>query len=389
MPLKLLLFSFFFFFVLTLSYMNNTNLREIENHKKLHSTSESSKKKLNNISSSIHITFYLNLAFTFFLLFYIVHAFLLPIKKLRKKMLDFLNERYSYQFKIPSNNQVGHLEVAFHALAQKMILNMTELSEVNQAKSDFLNIASHELRTPLTSIYGSLDLLASEFRKKRPPSSIKLIEIAKEESQRLIRLINDILDLSKIEERQLAMKKSWFSLDSLFEKALRNFESILKAEKVFLHKSQNNKAISVYMDSERIYQVLSNLISNAIKHSPVEGNVFLRAFINKKDQIVIEVEDQGPGLSSSDQKAIFKKFHQLPQNKKQHSPLGKGTGLGLAISKAFIEQHGGKIGVKSSPNKGAVFYFILQDWKFEQEKSQRREKNAPKEFMKPESLLVL
>lgn len=378
MSLKFRFILLSFFLMMSLFLSNRMSLKKIK---------ESTEKKnslpkvevIEQMSSSLNFSFYISLFSILLLTVFSLYSLIFPLKRLRKKMLDFLNQRYAYQFTSPAHHEIGHLESAFHALAQKMILNMEELSMINQSKSEFLDIASHELRTPLTSIKGSLTLLAQETFDPIPPSFMKLIKVAEEESNRLICLVNDILDLSKIEAGHFPMKKSWFLLNELFEKAFRNFETLAKVEKVHLQKGEHPRPIWIYMDFDRIYQVLSNLISNAIKHSPLEGIVSLRTSIKSDQRLVVEVRDQGVGLSASDQKRIFEKFKQIQEtqdmNVKKKSSFVKGTGLGLAISKALIKQHGGKIGVRSIPHQGSTFYFTLYDWKYgEQETRPKREK---------------
>ncbi|MCB0393067.1 MAG: hypothetical protein KDD25_00830, partial [Bdellovibrionales bacterium] len=152
--------------------------------------------------------------------------------RLGKKMMDFLNGRYSYKFEVPKNDEVGELETTFNTMAQRVLHNMEELEALDRAKSEFLSIASHELRTPMTSIKGSLGLLTSGAFGDLDVEVKNMIGIAEKETDRLIRLINEILDLAKIEARQMPMKRSWVSLDTIIQDCLKGLEGLSKSSGV-------------------------------------------------------------------------------------------------------------------------------------------------------------
>lgn len=282
-----------------------------------------------------------------------------PLKALSHRMLDFLNNRYTYQFRVPKKNEVGELELNFHSLAQRVLNNIEELKALDSAKSDFLNIASHELRTPLTSIKGSLSLLKSSSDNLPKEKRTKLFEIAENETDRLIRLINDLLDLAKIEAGKLPLEKDWIGIDDVVETTLYSLEGISKTAGVTLAYTSGQCKL-VEIDQDKVQQVITNLVSNAVKYSPENGTVTVEVSIDKSNHLKIAVKDEGEGISPDDQKLIFEKFRQAsgPSN-----PIVKGTGLGLAIARAVIEEHGGVIGVHSQVGKGSSFYFTLPDWK--------------------------
>jgi len=294
--------------------------------------------------------------------FFINRAVIRPLADLSRKMVDFLHDRYTYQFSVPSNDEVGHMQATFNSLAQRVISNMEQLKTLDQAKSEFLSIASHELRTPLTSIKGSLSLMRTGVVGKMNEMAENLLCIAENETDRLIRLINDILDLAKIEARKLPLHQDWHSFDDLVKVSLESLQGLAQQAGVTL-KSENIPPMETYMDSDRIQQVLTNLLSNAIKFSPQGGAVIVRCEINERNQLVVEVRDHGRGIAPEDQEAIFQKFRQATSSR---NPLVKGTGLGLAIAKALVDQHGGEIGVRSVPGEGSSFYFSLPEWRYSQ-----------------------
>ncbi len=309
---------------------------------------------------SLAFIFIIILCLSFFLVTKLVlKSTLKPLKMLSNRMVDFLNNRYTYQFRVPKKNEVGELELNFHSLAQRVLNNIEDLKALDSAKSDFLNIASHELKTPLTSIKGSLSLLRTGVDTLSSKNSKNLFKIAENETDRLIRLINDLLDLAKIEARKFPLKKDWISIDKIIETTLYSLEGISKTANVSLTYTSGQCKI-VNIDKDKVQQVITNLVSNAVKYSPENGTVIVSVTIDKSNYLRVEVKDEGDGISPDDQKLIFEKFRQAscPAN-----PIVKGTGLGLAIAKAVIEEHNGTLNVHSQIGKGSSFYFTLPDWR--------------------------
>ncbi len=296
-----------------------------------------------------------------------------PLKNLSRKMVDFLNDRYTYQFSVPSLDEIGRMQSTFNSLAQRVISNMEQLKTLDQAKSEFLSIASHELRTPLTSIKGSLSLMRSGVTGTMNEMAENLLRIAENETDRLIRLINDILDLAKIEARKLPLNQDWNSLNSLVTVCMQSLEGLAQQAEVTLH-IDTIPPIEAYMDKDRIQQVLTNLVSNAIKFSPKGGQVWVHGIVDNQSKLTIEVSDQGRGIDPQDQEAIFQKFRQATN---ANNPLVKGTGLGLAIARALVEQHGGVIHVRSTPGQGSTFFFTLPEWRFHAKKESKSSPSLP------------
>ncbi len=300
--------------------------------------------------------------------YYTIRSTFKPIKVLYRRMLEFLNNRYTYEFTVPKTNEVGNLHATFNSLAQRVLKNMDELKSLDKAKSEFLSIASHELRTPLTSIKGSLSLLRLGLAGQFDDKSKSLMNIAENETDRLIRLINDLLDLAKIEAGKFPLKKNWCSLNKLIERTTESLGGLSSTSNVPIEISRIPD-IEIYADNDRIQQVLTNFLSNAIKYSPKGKAVIVDIEIDSQENLYILVTDQGIGITPKDQEIIFQKFR---QSTGPNNPLVKGTGLGLAIAKALIEEHGGDINVKSKPNQGATFYFTLKDWRYQLEEQENK-----------------
>lgn len=294
-----------------------------------------------------------------FLMSFIRSKVFRSIDHLSGRMMDFLVDRYSFQFTEPERNEFGNLQKTFNALAQRAINNMEELRLLDQAKSEFVSIASHELRTPMTSIKGSLSLLTSGVMGEVESSSLRLLKIAEVETDRLIRLINDLLDLAKIESKQLPLQCEWMPWREVTEKTIESLLGFAHQGKVQLVCEPSGN-LEVFIDDDRIQQVLTNLISNAVKFSPEHGVVRVKSKVDYKNHLMIEIEDEGPGISEQDQALIFQKFRQGTNSDR---PLVKGTGLGLAIAKALVEEHGGTIGVRAEVGHGSTFYFTIPQWR--------------------------
>lgn len=282
-----------------------------------------------------------------------------PLQSTTNRMADFLDGKYSYNFDSPEENEMGELQATFNSMAQEVLKNMEELKALDSAKSDFLNIASHELRTPMTSIKGSLSLISSGVMGDVTDEILNLIKIAELETDRLVRLINDILDMAKIDAKKLPLKLTWTSLHDLLDKTVLSLNGLAQTFDVKIVK-MDFENIAINVDADRIQQVITNLVSNAVKFSPKNNMVELLVEVKPDMPVKIMVRDHGKGMTPQEKSILFQKFRQVssPDN-----PLVKGTGLGLAIAKALVEEHKGQIDVTTKPNEGSTFYFTIPEWK--------------------------
>jgi signal transduction histidine kinase len=224
---------------------------------------------------------------------------------------------------------------------------------IDRMKSEFISVASHELRTPMTSIKGSVELILSGFAGETSSDTQELLQIAQSGCDRLIRLINDILDLAKIEAGQVKLNLVRTDLTEPVEACLRSLKSLADQGGVTLTLESPADLPLVEVDKDRIHQVVTNLVFNAIKFSPAKGDV--RIDLSSADGWVqCSVTDQGCGIENEDLDKVFGKFQQFGNSH------GKGgTGLGLAITQALIHEHRGKIWVESRVNEGSRFVFLL------------------------------
>lgn len=224
--------------------------------------------------------------------------------------------------------------------------------EAERRVSEFYSVVSHELRTPLSSINGALAVIADGSTGKINPQAMRMVKIALESSERLMRLISDILDWKKIEagKFKLALTKAFPS--SIVDAVVDSASSYAEASGVHL-KKEILSDLPLTLDVDRTTQILTNLVDNAIKFSPRDETVLVRVEL-LADTTRFSVIDRGPGIAPQDLDKLFKVFQQLDSS---DSRLKGGTGLGLSISKSLVELHGGQIGVDSVVGQGSTFWF--------------------------------
>jgi two-component system sensor histidine kinase/response regulator len=225
--------------------------------------------------------------------------------------------------------------------------------EIERMKNEFISVVSHELRTPLTSIVGSLGLLAR--MDDLAEQTQTLLRIAQGNAQRLVRLINDILDVEKIDSGLLTIATEPVELEALLHSALQATQGYAEQHGVTLVLASSDAPAWVRANTDRLMQVLANMLSNAAKFSPRSAHVEVR-LERVRDTFRVSVTDHGPGVPEDFKLRIFGKFAQADSSSSR--PRG-GTGLGLAISKSIIEKLGGKMGYVSTFGQGATFYFDL------------------------------
>ena len=235
--------------------------------------------------------------------------------------------------------------------------DVTERRAIEQMKNEFISIVSHELRTPLTSIRGSLGLLASGLLKKFPDKADKMLKIAVENTDRLVRLINDILDIERLESGKVTVEQQECDLAGLMMGASETMQAMANDNGVKL--VVEPFVTKVWADSDRCLQVLTNLLSNAIKFSNRDGEVKLFAQTEENDSgkwVKVSVQDNGRGIPPDAVAKIFERFGQVDASDSREKG---GTGLGLPICKTIVEQHGGMLWVESEVGKGSTFLFTL------------------------------
>jgi PAS domain S-box-containing protein len=244
--------------------------------------------------------------------------------------------------------------------------DITERQMVERMKDEFVSVVSHELRTPLTSIRAALGLLARGALNTQPDKHQRMLEIASSNTNRLVRLVNDILDIERIRFGKVAMEMQVCDAAELMTQAVDVMQAM--AEKAEIKLAVTPLSVPLQVDPDRIIQTLTNLISNAIKFSPPHTTIQITAKLaTAQDQertpdpasrpsVQFQVTDQGRGIPSDKLETIFAEFQQLDASDSGHQG---GTGLGLAICRSIIQQHGGQIWAESTLGAGSTFYFTL------------------------------
>jgi signal transduction histidine kinase len=265
-------------------------------------------------------------------------------KALGSRMIQNLREAYS------------GLERKVEDRTYELALANEKLKELDRMKSDFVSHVSHELRTPLTAIKGAVDLILREVTGPLTEKQIHYLTRVRSNTQHLASLINDLLDLSKIESRGIEVKSSRVSLSGILHEAVEALRPVAAEKVITLEATIGEPSILIWADRHKINQVLMNLIGNAIKFTPVQGRVTVSASRSGGESVQVSVSDTGPGIPPEEKEKIFAKFYRIAEVNGENP---KGTGLGLAISKALVELHGGKIWVESEPSRGSTFLFTL------------------------------
>ena len=229
-----------------------------------------------------------------------------------------------------------------------------ELEIASKHKSDFLANMSHELRTPLNAILGYTELIIDKIYGDVPENIQEVLERVEKNGRHLLGLINDVLDLSKIEAGQLLLSLDDYSMKEVIHTVFTSVESLAAEKNLELKVSVSPEVAHGKGDQQRISQVFLNLVGNAIKFTEA-GEVRVEATASN-DNFVVSVSDTGPGLSEADKQMIFEEFHQVDGSSTRKKG---GTGLGLSIAKRIVEMHGGRIWVESTVGKGSTFWFTL------------------------------
>ena len=258
------------------------------------------------------------------------------------------------------NERQKNLVQGFFALTS----DISARKAIERMKDEFISVVSHELRTPLTSIHSSLKILATGKLGNLSTKGERMLKIADEQTERLVRLVNNVLDLQSIQSGKVKMNKTACNATELMIEAAQTMQTMAQEHGVKLFTESVN--FLVWADRDYIVQTLTNLLSNAIKFSPPDSTVWLSA--KRKPQpkttkrkksipyITFEVKDRGQGIPANQLETIFERFQQVDSS---DSRKKGGTGLGLAICRQIIEEHGGKIWAESREGKGSTFYFTL------------------------------
>ncbi|MCD2367058.1 cell wall metabolism sensor histidine kinase WalK [Bacillus sp. BS3(2021)] len=284
---------------------------------------------------------------------------------------DLVEQQDSLFLEIEQEERTSVLRVNFSVIQKEhgkidgliaVIYDVTEQEQIDQERREFVANVSHELRTPLTTMRSYLEALA-EGAWQDPNIAPRFLNVTQNETERMIRLVNDLLQLSKFDSKDYQFNKEWIHFIRFFSLIIERFE-MTKEQHVEFISNLPDRELYVEIDPDKITQVLDNIISNALKYSPEGGHITFSVDVNEEEELLyISVKDEGVGIPRKDMEKIFERFYRV--DKARTRRLG-GTGLGLAIAKEMVQAHGGDIWADSIEGKGTTITFTLP-YKEEQE----------------------
>ena len=296
----------------------------------------------------------LSVALAFGLAFLLSGSIIRPIRRMESRLASIASGDFGGHVEVANRDELGALATNINRMNDELGRLYRELEAASRHKSEFLANMSHELRTPLNAIIGFSDVLHAEMAGPLNEKQRQYVEDVRDAGRHLLSLINDILDLSKVEAGRMELALSDVSVEDALATGLTMHQARATRNDIALHLSIEPGVGTIRADERKVRQVVFNLVSNAVKFTPAGGRIDIRA--TQHDGLVeISVADSGVGISAADQERIFEEFAQA-------GPAGaarEGTGLGLALARRFVELHGGRIWVQSEPGAGATFGFTL------------------------------
>jgi len=298
--------------------------------------------------------------------YFFTHSVCSPIKILKDATDRIADGDLDYRIEVTSNDEIGTLGTAFNQMCNK-------LKEMDQMKSEFVSNISHNLKTPLTAIREANDLLLEKIAGPISEPQIKLLTIIKEEAHQLTMMINDLLDISRVEAGLMRYNFQSSDIYDVIRKSTDEIRFLAENKNILIQCENGDSIPKILLDRDKIAQVMDNLLNNAIKFTLPGGTITIKANVveshdvtqffreqnrlnNVHSFVKVSISDTGIGIPAECHKKIFDKFQQVDNKGKGGI---KGTGLGLSIAKHIVLDHGGDIGVESNVGKGSTFLFTL------------------------------
>jgi signal transduction histidine kinase len=277
----------------------------------------------------------------------------LPLRKTQRQLAAIAGGDFAGRVEVPNRDEIGALAADVNRMSDELQRVYGELEKASRHKSDFLATMSHELRTPLNAIIGFSEVLQEQMFGELNERQLAYVNDVLRAGEHLLSLINDVLDLAKIEAGKMELELSRVSIPDVLRSAVSMHSERARRGAIELALTAEPEEVAVTADERRVRQVVFNLLSNAIKFTPEGGRVDVSA--GKDDgYVAIAVADTGPGIPAGDLEAIFEEFEQSSDGKK-----AEGTGLGLPLSRKLVELHGGRLWVESEVGRGSTFRFTL------------------------------
>jgi len=276
-----------------------------------------------------------------------------PIRRIDSRLAAIASGDFSGHVDVPNRDELGALAVNLNRMNDELGRLYRELETASKHKSEFLANMSHELRTPLNAVIGFSDVLRDQMFGELNAKQMEYVDDIHTSGRHLLTLINDILDMSKIEAGRMDLQVSSFSLPEVLRNSVALLRERATRQGIALSLEVDPGIDVIEADERLLKQVIFNLLSNALNFTERGGHVEVAAR-DRGDQVAISVRDDGVGIAPDDQARIFLEFEQAGK-----STVQEGTGLGLALSRRFVELHGGRLTVDSAPGAGSTFTFTL------------------------------
>ncbi|MCO5385406.1 MAG: cell wall metabolism sensor histidine kinase WalK [Desulfosporosinus sp.] len=277
-----------------------------------------------------------------------------PLAKMEETARQITEGEFGRQIPVTSEDEVGRLARSFNRMSTELEEKIEAIERLDHLRQELLSDVSHELRTPLTVIQGFSEAVLDGLVKSKEQEKLYLSNII-DESERLRRLVDDLLDLKGMEAAKTFDEMEYVVMNKLAQITVERLRNMANSKEIKLTLSVPEQTITIWGNIDRLKQVLTNLLDNAIKHSEVGGAVRVELGM-EYNYTFISVENSGPGIPREEIENIWERFYKVD---KSRSRRGTGTGLGLSIVKKIIEMHGGKVSAESEPGHGAVFTFYL------------------------------
>jgi signal transduction histidine kinase len=271
------------------------------------------------------------------------------VRRQQTRLAAIASGDFSSHVEVSNRDELGSLAANLNRMNDELGRLYEELEAASRHKSEFLATMSHELRTPLNAIIGFSQVLKQQMYGPLNERQADYIDDVLSSGQHLLNLINDILDLAKVEAGRMELQPSTFELPEILENAASMVRERATRQGIGLTVATDGSVGGMEGDERKVKQILFNLLSNAVKFTPSGGTVALVARATD-EQVVISVRDTGIGISADDQEKIFEEFYQVGASRTQ-----EGTGLGLALTRRLVELHHGELSVESEPGVGSTF----------------------------------
>jgi signal transduction histidine kinase len=278
-----------------------------------------------------------------------------PVEQIDERLRQIGAGNFAARIEVPNRDELGALASDINRMSDELGRLYRQLETASRHKSEFLANMSHELRTPLNAIIGFSEVLEARMFGELNAKQLEYVHDIHSSGRHLLSLINDILDLSKIEAGKVALEEAPFHLSTAMEGALTLIRERAARHGIDVKLEVDERLGEIVADERKVRQVLLNLLSNAVKFTPDGGRIDVRATV-VDGTVEVSVKDTGIGIAPQDQEAIFEEFRQVGHNAMHKR---EGTGLGLTLARKFVELHGGRIRVQSELGKGSTFTFSL------------------------------